>query len=232
MKKKIKTIEIVAKDFYGDNCLVDSVNSRGTGDGRTPQGFVKIYEVGDDGKKKLLGKHNLVVYQGRAWLAQRIMNSNNAQAGNVANTKDEWINWFGLGDGGVLIADPLDPVPPTLTDTELESRIMINATDSSAADYHIISPGYPEEGYYKIPFESVEFEQDPLNDDMWLISKTTITVGVADANGKQLSEAGLFTSASDAGGYGGPFHMLARVTFPSIVKTVDRRLVFSWFLYV
>lgn len=229
MKNKIKTIEVEVKDFYGDNCLADSVNSRGVGIGRAPQGFVKIYEVRDDGKKKLLGKHNLVVYQGRSWLNQRLMNANNP---NVSSTKDEWINWFGLGIGGVELSDPLDPVPPTLTDTDLESRIMINATDSSAADYHIVSSGYPEEGYYKIPFDSVEFQQDPLNDDMWLVSKTTITVGVDDANGKQISEAGLFTSESNAGGYAGPFHMFARVTFPSIVKTIDRRLVFSWYLYV
>lgn len=228
MEKKIKTIEVVAEDHYGDNCLCDSIDKHGYGD-RKPQGFVEIYEVGDDGKKKLLGKHNLVVYQGREWLLQRIMGASHS---NVPSTKDEWINWFGLGTGGVLDSDPLDPVPPTLTDTDLQTRSMINATDSSAADFHVISPGYPEEGFYKIPFDSVEFEQDPLNDDKWLVTKIIVTIGVDDSNGKQLSEAGLFTAESDAGGYSGAFHLFARVTFPSIVKTVDRRLVFSWYLYV
>ena len=228
MEKTIKKFEIEARDFYGDTCLSDGINSRRTGD-RKPQGFVEIYEVGDDGKKKLIGKSNLVVYQGREWLVQRIMNLNHS---NVSSTKDEWINWFGLGNGGVLAADPLDPIPPTLTDTDLQSRVMINATDATAADYHVVSAGYPEEGFYKIAFDSVEFEQDPLNDDKWLVTKITVTVGVDDANDKELSEAGLFTSDSTSGGHTGPFYLFARVTFPSIVKTSDRRLVFSWFLYV
>lgn len=230
-KKKIETIEIVAKDFYGDNCLADKCNAGGSKDplpGK-PQGYVEIYEVDDFGNKKLAGRHNLVLYQGREWLAQRMMNRNHA---NVSSTTSEFITWFGLGDGGVIPGDPLNPSPPTLTDTELSSLTMITATDSSAADYNVVDATHPEEGYYKIPFDSVEFEQDALNDDKWLVVKITTTVVASYSNGKQLSEAGLYTAASNVGGYGGPFTLFARVTFPSIVKTADRRLIFSWFLYV
>lgn len=228
MKKKTKDFEVNAYEFYGDNCLGDSVNRKGSGD-RRPQGFVKIYEVDENGKKKLIGKHNLVLYQGREWLAQRIVNVNNS---NVSSTKDEFLTWFGLGDGGVLPADPIDPIAPALTDTELSSLVMFSASDSSAADYHVIGGDYPETGYYKIPFDGVEFEQDSYNDDKWLVIKITTTVGVNYANGKQLSEAGLYTAASSAGGYSGQFTLFARVTYPSIIKSVDRRLIYTWFLYV
>ena len=234
MDKKVKTTEILIKEEYGDHCLNDSAIKRDNGE-RRPKGYVEIYDVLEDGKKKLLGRHNLVLYQGREWLAQRAVNQNNTNlTDSDVSRRDAFINWFGLGDGGVLPADPLDPVPPELTDTDLYARVMINATDSSAADYHVVSVGYPETGYYKSPFDSVSFEQDSLNDDNWLVIKIETVIGVDDANGNQLSEAGLFTSPSSSGGMAntGPFFLFARVTFPSIIKTTDRRLIFTWYLYV
>lgn len=226
--KKIKTTEIEIRDFYGDKCLGDAIQNGGGVRGK-PEGFVEIYEQKEDGERKLVGKHNLVLYQGREQLIQRMVNFENPA---VSSTKDEFLTWFGLGDGGVLPADPFDPIPPILTDTGLYSLAMINATDSSSADYHTVDPSHPEEGYYKIPFDSVEFEQDSMNDDKWLVVKISTTVGVDDANNYQLSEAGLYTADSSSGGYTGQFTLFSRVTFPSIIKTVDRRLIFRWFLYV
>ena len=232
MDKKVKTTEVLIKENYGDVCLGDSAMSKNEAE-RRPKGYVEIYDILENGEKKLLGRHNLVLYQGREWIAQKIVNQNNPALGDdEVSRRDHFISWFGLGDGGVLPADPLDPVPPELTDEELYSRVMINATDSSAADYHVVSVGYPETGYYKIRFDSIEFEQDSLNDDKWLVLKISTVVGVDDANGNQLSEAGLFTSSSTSGGWGGPFFLFARVTFPSIIKTSDRRLIFTWYLYV
>ena len=233
MDKKVKTTEILINEDYGDNCLVDSALSRGNEDQRRPKGYVEIYDVLENGKKKLIGRHNLVLYLGREWLAQRIVNQNNPTfTSSECSQRDHFINWFGLGDGGVLPADPLDPVPPELTDTGLYSEVMINATDSSAADYHTVDIDHPEAGYYKHPFDSIDFEQDALNDDNWLVLKISTVIGVDDANGNQLSEAGLFTSSSSSGGHTGPFFIFARVTFPSIIKTSDRRLIFTWYLYV
>lgn len=226
--KKIKTTEIEIRDYYGDKCLVDSVNKEGGTRGR-PEGYVEIYEQNDKGEEQLVGKNNLVLYQGREQLAQRMMNFENVA---VSSTKDEFVTWFGLGDGGVLPADPIDPIPPIMTDTDLYSLAMINATDSSSADYHTVDATHPEEGYYKHPFDSVEFEQDALNDDQWLVIKVTVVIGIDDANNYQLSEAGLYTAESSAGGYSGAFNLFARVTFPSLIKTTDRRLIFRWFLYV
>jgi len=228
MSKNVETIEVNSVDDYG-KCLADSVNKTFAGDRVKPSGYVEIYEEDEDGKKKLIGRHNLVLYNGREWLAQKIINRNNS---NVTSTKDEWVNWFGLGDGGVIPGDPFNPVPPIITETDLASRVMITATDSSAADYHTVDPSHPEEGYYKIPFDSVEFEQDVLNDDRWIVLRIVTTITADYANNEQLSEAGLFTAASSLGSYAGQFTIFSRVTFPSIVKTSDRRLIFSWFLYM
>jgi hypothetical protein len=226
--KKIKTTEIEIRDFYGDKCLSDSFLSSGGYRGK-PEGYVEIYEEDENGERKLIGRHNLVLYQGREQLAQRMMNFENSM---VISTKDEFVTWFGLGDGGVLPADPLDPIPPILTDTDLYSLIMINASDSSSADYNIVDGDHPQEGYYKHPFDSIEFEQDSMNDDKWLVVKITTVIGVNDANDYQLSEAGLYTAESSLGGYSGNFTLFSRVTFPSLVKTEDRRIIFRWFLYV
>lgn len=223
----VKTFEINPHDHY-DRCLTDSVNKPNKKDNIKPKGYVEIFEQELDGKTKLLGKHNLVLYNGREWLAQRMVNKNNA---NVTSTYSDYISWFGLGDGGVTSGDPFSPLSPVITDTDLASRVMINTSDSSSADYHVVSSGYPEEGYYKLPFDDISFEQDELNDDFWLKIKINITVGTSDANGKQLSEAGLFTGSSNEP-TATNFNIFSRVTFPSIVKTSDRRLIFNWYLYV
>jgi hypothetical protein len=216
-----KDFEIRIEEEYKD-AVFDSIGKMNKKDRERPMGRVEIYEVDDDGKKKLIRKNNLVLYQGREYIAQRIVNLSNAVTDTTAN---EFISWLGLGEGGVDPADPFDPVAPVLTDTDLYTEVPFNATNATYADFRLGS-------YYKHPFDSVEFEQDPLNDDKWLIIKITVTVGVDDANGYQLSEAGLFTSDSDAAGNTGPFNLFARVTFPSIVKTDERRIIIVWYLYV
>lgn len=230
MENKKETIQVQIADFYGDNCLSDSFNRKRKQD-RKPQGEVHIYEVSDQGEKKLLHKSNLVVYLGREVLAQSFLRAANGLGGT--DYKDEFLTWFGLGNGGVLPADPLNPIPPNNQNTELETNVMINAADASCADYHItgVDADYPTTGFYKHPFDQVDYETDPDNDDSYIIGKITISIGVDDANGNQISEAGLFTASSRDGAWAGPFHLFSRVTFPTIVKTADRRLVFIWYLY-
>ncbi len=216
-------IKIVAKEKYGESCFSDKMN---TAQGqnrkeRKPKGYVEIYDV-SDGEKKLVGKENLVVYLGREWLMERAFNLQNT---SILPEPIEFITWFGLGDGGCLTPDPLDPIPPTNLDTELNNKIPINLTNTSYADFVY------GEGYYKMPFDSVVYEQDSENDGAWLIARVTTTVGILDANGYTLSEAGLYTASSNVGGYTGPFHLYAKVTFPSIVKTSSRHLIFIWYVY-
>ena len=239
--EKVKDTKILIRESYGDNCLVDQVNVNKPVE-RRPKGEVLIYEQREDGREKLVHKSNLVVYLGREMLAQRLVNLNNA---NVTPTKDEWVQWFGVGDGGVRPADPLDPTPPINDNEFLYSPVMVSDTTSALyADFHTAgevraadSYVYPSTGFYKKIFDQeptnqIEFQTDILNDDRYLVIKITTTIGVNDANGQQLSEAGLFSAASATGGYSGQFSLFARVTFPSLIKTAERRLIFVWYLYV
>jgi len=218
MEKREKDLMIHIEDKYGEHCFNDSCNMKLEGNKRKPQGIVQIYEVDENGTKILYEKNNLVVYEARKLVAQKIIDTNSA---HINPDKDEFLCWFGLGNGGVDPADPLNPTPPTNSDTDLSNSILINATDATCGQLG-----------YKHPFDSVDFEQDIYNDDEYLILKVTTTIGADDANGFQLSEAGLFTALSSAGGYSGNFSLFARVTFPSIVKTATRRLIFIWYLYV
>ena len=226
MDKK-ENIQINVFDYYGE-CLQDTnpldKNPNHIND-RKPKGFVEIYEILPDGSKKLLGKPNLVVYNGREWVGERIFNTNNS---NVTSGPSHFITWFGLGDGGCPAGDPINPTAPSATDTDLNNSILINAIDSSNADYRLS----PVEGYYKQPLGTVEFEQDENNSNQWLICKTTTVIGADNGNGYTLSEAGLFTAPTSAGGETGPFTLYARITFPSIVKTSSRILTFIWYVYV
>ncbi len=260
-KKKIKTIEIVARDFYGEHCLVDSALTRQSQE-RKPEGVVEVYDIKDDGTKKLIRKNNLVLYQGRETLAQILVRVNTVDEEGipplqpVAGNKDMWLNWFGLGQGAADTecspgsGDVFAPEPPANEDTELACPIMINATDTSSADYHIINdpdyPGgdcqgtgglYPTTGYYKHPFNAISFEKDALNDNKWIVIKISTVIGIDDANGtnpagQPLNEAGLYTAASDQGLYDGDFALFARVTFPTLLKDSTRRLQFVWYLFV
>lgn len=233
---KVKETIIEARDFYGDKCLADKVNAN-TSQSRRPQGQVHIYEQTDDGSKKIIHKSNLVVYIGREMLAQRLVNKNNPFL--TTPTKDEFVSWFGLGEGGVRAADPLDPIPPINNDEYLASPIPVSDSSASVyADFHTAGDVYPGGGTYTATgsyvkgFDDIEFEADVLNDNKQLILKITTTIGVNDANGYQLSEAGLFSAESNAGGHSGNFTLFAKVTFPSLIKTVERRLIFVWYLYV
>jgi len=215
-----KSIKIVANDFYGDNCLKDNFAKDGSAD-RRPEGWVEIYEVDEDGTEILKQKSNLVVYQGREVIAQRMFNINSSANG----TKDEYITWFGIGSGGVNVGDPFNPTPPVATDTDLSIPIPISNIDPTCAD---LNGGF----YYKKPIESFSFEQDTYNDDAWLIVKTVSRVALADCDNAHISEAGLYTSeGGPIANYGGPFHIFSKVTFPTVVKTNTSQLLFIWYIY-
>jgi len=218
-----KDMVIQIKDKYGD-CLSDK--SMGAGLKRNcerPKGFVEIYEVDKNGKR-LIAKPNLVVFQGREGLLSSAFKTRNE---HIAPLEDEFICWFGVGDGGCPVGDYINPTAPTVEDLDLVNSVMISASDATCADWRIT----PAVGYYKHPFDSVSFEQDPDNYNYWLIGRVTTTISNEDANGYNLNEAGLFSAASNAGSYTGNFSLYARVTFPTIVKTDSRQLLFVWYVY-
>jgi len=218
MKKE--TTIIKAEDHYGDHCLSDALcNKRDNKVG--PKGYVEIYERDAYGNENMIGKSNLIVYNARELIAQKIVNMVNSLAGPDLN---EYLCWFGVGDGGANPGDPFNPNPPLNRDSGLYNDIPISATDATCADYH---GGF----FYKAPIDEITFEQDPLNENAWLILRTITTLGMQRSVGYQINEAGLFTALSNVPGYSGPFNLFARITFPTLVKTDTRELVFIWYLF-
>jgi hypothetical protein len=216
----METISIKSNDHYGDRCLKDSVvknNQRSK-----PQGFVEIFEKDEDGNQKLVSKSNLVLYKGREWIASRLVNISNP---NVTMTKEMFISWLGVGTGGAPIADPLNPISPNSADLNLLTEIPFNATSTEYADFRSAA-------YYKHPFDSIVFEQDVQNDNKFLILNITTTIGTDDCNGANINEAALFLSTSLAPAFAGPFSIFSKITFPTIVKSDTRQLVFVWYIYV
>jgi hypothetical protein len=223
-----KDLEIRIEEKYGESCLTERISETNikTISIRQPKGFVEIFEINEDGSKKLVGKSNLVTYSGRETVLVRLFNQDNAALSPFPGRKDEFVCWFGVGSGGCNPGDPFDPIPPTNLDTSLETDVPLAAIgwDPTYAD--------PRTGNdYKHPFDSIEYEQDTDNYDSWLIAKVTTTLSSGDAVNQQINECGLFTEATGLGGSTGPFHLYAKVTFPTILKTISRQLVFVWYIY-
>ena len=223
-----KNFEVIAIEDYGERCIKDEkrINSIH----HKPQGFVEIYEKDEKGMKKLIGKCNLVVYSGREHLAQRLLNIQNS---NISIDKDCFLGWIGFGDGGVDLADPLNPLPVSSLDTGLTNEIPFSSVNSTG--YGDLRSGY----YYKKNIEDgqIDFEQDSANDNKWLIAKITRTLEISECNGYQISEAALFNAASKSTGYSpgeDSFFLYAKITFPPITKIVaiNRSITFVWYIYM
>lgn len=219
-----QNIQIEIFDHYSD-CLKDKFDGIVDVSNRFPKGFVEIYETDNDGNnKKLIGKSNLVLYTGREFVAQSIFGVNNPA---VTSSYNDHIFWFGVGDGGAGI-DFITPTAPTNTDNDLGNSVLISTDSTNADPFDVVGTTW----YYKKPIYSVEFQQDIYNNNTYLIAKATLILESGDSNGYNISEAGLFASPSSAGGSSGPFTIYARVTFPSIVKSVGRILTFIWYVFV
>jgi len=183
-----------------------------------PRGWVRVYSKRRNSNVlKLIDKSNLIVYKGRNWLLQRALNTP-----QIAGSTDPtlWINWLSVGTGGATTTSPFVPIDPQLTDTELANEIVINATDPTLTD-----------GGRKHPFDNITFEQDPDNDNQYLIATINTTLGYDDANGYYLNEAGLVISDSNQPTVASTFELFARCTFSTIEKTNLRELLFVWQLF-
>jgi hypothetical protein len=226
------TILIEGTDYCKSGDQDESANKN------TPKNIVKIYEIDDEtGEQKLIHEdHNLVVYLGREWLAARAMNQNNTAA--TCGKANCFLSWVGFGYGGADPINRLVPIPPKITDTNLYAPRMINtASKGKYADYGNYGDGY---GWYKVPIPlnppGYRFDQDPLNMDAYLRLTVSATLDNDDCidnqgNGKEINEAALFVCDSTDAEISGPFYMYARITFPTIIKQNNRRLLINWRLY-
>ena len=214
---------IQATDNYGQ-CLKDSAfGIKSEQSDMRPKGFVEVFDVTEDGNKTLVSKSNLVLYQGREFIGERIFNIDGG--GSVDSYKDMFISWLGVGSGGAPEGNPLVPTAPVSTDTGLSQEVPFNAVTVSYGDFR-------GGNFYKHPFDLVNIEPDPANSDKYLICKVTVSIGVDDCNGSNLNEACLFISSTTDDSHPGPFYSFAKITFPTIVKDSSRSLMFIWYIYV
>ena len=227
MDKEKDTVIISAEEKLSE-CLGDSAGGKCTCGDRRPKGYVEIFERDENGEKKLISQSNLIVYVGREWAAQRLVDANNALA-TAANTKDFGIYWLGLGTGASSDSDPYTiEIPETLADSDLSTAIGIHQTDATnCAD---LQTGW----YMKHKITSVSFSPDTDNSDKYLKTKLTTIIGEDDAIDSPynlINEAGLYIASSGAGGHAGNFYLFAKITFPSITKTDTRELIIEWTIY-
>jgi len=205
---------------------------------KRPSGVVEVYEINKElNTKQLIRKNNLVVYVGREWVAQRLFALNNpAIDPDVTGGYTEYIRWAGIGSQGCTI-DDLNPDPPENDDITMRDEVPFSTADIGYCDHRVGENGL---GYYKKPISSddISFEPDEANKryvdgspvDSYLVVKIVFTIGEDDANGYNISEAGLYTS-DGLDLENGPFHLFARVSFPTIAKTSGRDLLFVWYIY-
>ena len=203
------------KDKTSVDMIVDGNNKYGIPRG----GLVKIFEEIKGKKRKLINRSNLIVYSGRKILAQRAINMDRVSG---STEKDYYISWFSMGTGGTDGINVLQPIPPAATDTSLTSEIIINGTDANNID-----------GGWKHPIDGFTFEADAENLNEPIIIKSTITIDYGDANGNNISEAGLWMSDSDNTSIVNvsTLTMWARVTFSTLQKDSSRKFIFDWYLY-
>ena len=213
-----KTIE------FGDNIIKntrDTVNIINSDDKfkidnrNNVKGYVEIFdkETGEN----LVKKQNLIVYDSREVILQRMLNYNRVTGTNDRNL---FVSWLSVGTGGALTTDPLNPVAPKLNDTGLYEEIVLDSNNNT----------YTDSGKKK-PFDTIEIQQDNANDNRYLVGKITTTLLRTEGNGHDLSEAALWLTNTTDPNSVTDVKLFSRVTFSTIRKDSNRELILVWYLF-
>lgn len=246
----IKTIPIQIHDNQRKNTSDEMALG-----GFQPKGRVRIFSR--DAKKKdsepklEVDSSNLIVYRGRNWLMQRAFNQDLT---NRDGWKDKYISWLSIGTGGAVGGSPLEPSAPELPNHQLSAHGTINAGSNyvtvNGKDYRKFDSTYPK--FLNDPDVNNSLlptgctAQDPYDGityrcDKFLIGIIKATLLSEEGNGgtevgdyQDISEAGLYVSPSNQLSYSfasDDMQMFARVCFSTIRKTIDRELIFTWYIY-
>jgi len=138
---------------YYDPYDIDSINQAlpilndlrkyGRNDGLI-KGVVRLFENG-----KLIGEclENLVVANGRRYVAQRLFGTRHQSDGPIYDWE---ISHFGIGSGGATInASVVNLIGPEVCDLDLNSPIAFSGSPVNTA--HLTSPGDDERGIVAVP---------------------------------------------------------------------------------
>jgi len=155
--KEIKDIKIIdqtlrktVKESINDNLSMNEKIERLM----IPKRNLVVIETKNKENGKIIDKqenHNLVVYHGRSWVAQRVLNKSLYTEGDRTNYPNMFISWFALGSGGCDTSNPLDVNPVKLVeyslsnhekiaeDNEIGENNLSVTIDSTVFHYHSLS---------------------------------------------------------------------------------------------
>lgn len=204
-----------------------------------PIGWVRMFEQKDkNSEKKLFFEgHNMVVAQGRAFVAQKIF--------NFASGQNDWRNYkishFAVGAGGASVSnDNVTMLGPMVCDTSLYKPIGLNSThnEPGAYDNSALADEY-KDIYTSIgavkPIDSLELvaeDYQETNSSCSALSRMKCTCTVESGEPSALPTDG-YVPISEAGlyfVYGTDARMFAHVCFAPKFKELDSILTIEWFI--
>lgn len=192
------------------------------------KGEVSFFEGDGSGNpiNQLCKNHNLIVYESREIILQRLFDFERAPITGVVGDNELKISWISLGTGGADPASPSNPINPTLNDNQLNTEISIDASNLGYASVGGLS------GCRK-PIGTMEILADSKNVNRYLIMKTTTVISRNEANGNNINEAALwFADHSSDPSAITKFRIAARTTFPTIYKTSALELILVWYWFI
>ena len=201
----------------------------------------KRLDLQDQSAHLVCDTSNLIIYGGRSWLLNRAFNQDIGQVNSYTDSSSnisgvpasrlgmagKWINLFGVGTGGSVSGQPLNPATVSGYDLGLTTPASVTGTAGSyvtgagGSTYKLIDNSYPlflsDQDVVSANFSSGVNFTDPQsglsqNVNSYLIALIRVTLGANDANGtsppvesggpySDLNEAMLFCSPSTIPGY-------------------------------
>lgn len=204
-----------------------------------PLGWVRMYiQKKEDEKRKLVFEgSNMVVAQGRYFVAQRIFNVPDLGI----DYRNHIISHFSVGAGGASVTNEnVTLLGPHVCDTHLYKPISLNSTHNEPGNYD--NTGLPDlqkpifnsfgavKPIDKLTLVDEDFEESGVSCSYKTKMKCECIVGAGEppmlsVNGYvPISEAGLyFTNANDV-------KMFAHICFPPKFKELESILTIDWYI--
>jgi hypothetical protein len=182
-------------------------------------------------------KENLVLQTGREFNLRKIFGiPYNSET--LANLNERTICLFGIGSGGTPSADPFNPIAPTPTDANLNTKVAFRTVATGNAlpagddtKYYGMETLGGNDSYYTKRFTgSPTLVVDPLNDECYV--KLTLDIVKEDARGTIISELGLYSARLVGTNYLDP-KIATRVSFQSepLGAATNKALVIEYYVY-
>ncbi len=204
-----------------------------------PIGWVRLLlQKNAKAKKELMFEgHNMIVGQGRAFVAQRIFNFTDG----VTDLRNYRVSHFGVGAGGATVnGDNITLLGPNVCDTALYKPITLNSTHNDPGNFDTsqvpesVRNLYTSVGAVK-PIASLELMNEDYEDgELTCAYKTKLKCecivdggepsALPDDGFVPISEAGLFiTNGTDA-------KLFAHVCFAPKYKELDSIITIEWYV--